>query len=364
MRLLPASTALFLLLLAARMEAQQLPPAQLRAVTRGLDWLVTRQHTDGHWESEVGNYSVAMTGISGMALLLEGSTPQRGKYRVAVDRAVRWLLDHGGRDGRVGESGTADEARGYLWGHGYGLLFLACAYEQEKKLPPLADGLKERFRQRSLQELRQVLERAVVFSANTQTSRGGWGYFAPAVGSDFDEAAPTAVQVQALLAACHAGVAVPQKVLEAGLRYLKDSVLQARIPGETRIQEQAPVLWAALAITLQAGGDEATHVKQWLRQLPKVTQQKRFAGYRHYYESQARYLLGDQGHARLLPGVPAAERLTWTGYRASTLQRLIETQRPDGSWPGFPIGSVYETAANLMALQLDRSFLPFYRRKL
>jgi hypothetical protein len=357
--LLPIPPTFLALLLsalgAAPAAAQAVPAAQRQAVARGLQWLASQQQKDGRWQirgnlrltADAPTYPVSMTALAGMAFLMEGSTRHTGKYRENLRRAVAWLLDHCGRDGLIGSPRTSGEGIRNLWGHGYGLLFLACVYEREKSQPPPADVLEAASRKGRLRELEAVLKRAIAFTAAARTTRGGWGYLSAALGVDFDEPGPTAVQVQALLAARHAGLPVPEPVLAGGLRYLKDSILQTRAWDHTPLREQRPVLFAGITVALQAGQGKAPHVKEWVRHMANVTEPMgtlALGAFRIYYEAQALYLLGTKGRARLLKG-------------------LIDSQAPDGSWAGSLVGPVYDTAARLTALQLENGTVPFYRKK-
>src|SRR5262249_1105046 len=89
----------------------------------------------------------------------------------------------------------------YMFGHGYAMLFLATVYGQEQ------DGERRR-------KLHDLLTRAVAFTARAQTKRGGWGYLTAEEGKQFDEAAPTLVQLQGLRAARNAGIAVARKLMD------------------------------------------------------------------------------------------------------------------------------------------------------
>jgi hypothetical protein len=348
---LPATFLALLLsaLGAAPVSAQAMPAAQRQAVAKGLQWLASQQQKDGHWQvgrdqgvgAAVSTYPVPMTALAGMAFLMEGSTRSSGKYQENLRRAVAWLIDRCGRDGLIGSPG---EGARNLFGHGYALLFLACVYEREKTLPPPADVLEEASRKGLLRQLEPVLKRAVAYIAAARTTRGAWGYMSPMPGTDFDEAAPTAVQVQALLAARHAGIPIPEDVLAGGLRYLKAAVLTVRAPDGKFGRELPPVLFAAVALALQAGQGEAPHVKDWVRGMPGVVAQRGVECYCHYYEAQARYLLGDKGLAGLL-------------------KRLLDSQAPDGSWAGSFVGPLYDTATHLTALQLENRNVSFYRKK-
>ena len=61
------------------------------AVDRGLRWLAASQSRVGHWEARDGRYPTAMTALSGMALLAEGSTTTQGPYdATSVKRLTTW----------------------------------------------------------------------------------------------------------------------------------------------------------------------------------------------------------------------------------------------------------------------------------
>ena len=63
------------------------------AVSRGLQFLAERQHTDGSFGSgSTFKSNVAVTALCGMAFLADGSTPGRGKYGIQVQKAVDFIL--------------------------------------------------------------------------------------------------------------------------------------------------------------------------------------------------------------------------------------------------------------------------------
>src|SRR5207245_3098059 len=113
-------------------RAEEVPTEFRQAVTSGLDWLAKMQQRDGHWEGNGGQYQGAMTALSGMALLMEGSTIRDGKYSANVRKAVDWMMEHAQINGLLGNAHRANERERYMYGHGFGLLFLACVYGEEE----------------------------------------------------------------------------------------------------------------------------------------------------------------------------------------------------------------------------------------
>src|SRR5438552_2414135 len=73
-------------------RAEDVPAKYKQVVSRGLDYLARAQARDGHWEANGGQYPIAMTGLAGMALLMEGSTVRDGKYADRIRRAVDWFM--------------------------------------------------------------------------------------------------------------------------------------------------------------------------------------------------------------------------------------------------------------------------------
>src|SRR5262249_54862724 len=111
---------------APRLPAEEIPAEYRASVQKGLEWLAKQQLKDGHWEAFGGQYPVTMTGISGMALLMEGSTIREGKYRDNIRRAVEWLMSHAQPNGMLGNPNIPGEAGRYMYGHGFATMFLAC----------------------------------------------------------------------------------------------------------------------------------------------------------------------------------------------------------------------------------------------
>ena len=78
------------------------------AVQKGLKWLVSVQGNDGGWGQDGGETSyvrqgerleskgndVANTAVAAEALLHAGNTPVGGEYREALQRAIRFILQH------------------------------------------------------------------------------------------------------------------------------------------------------------------------------------------------------------------------------------------------------------------------------
>ncbi|HTU19545.1 MAG TPA: prenyltransferase/squalene oxidase repeat-containing protein [Gemmataceae bacterium] len=353
-------TVLTLTVLSAPVWADEMSAEQRKAVQKGLEFLAKNQHKDGHWEAFGGQYPVTMTGISGMAMLMEGSTIREGKYKDNIRRAVDWLMAHSMPNGMLGNPNIPGEAGRYMYGHGFATLFLSCVVGEEE------EGDRRR-------RLVDILERACKFSAAAQTSRGGWGYVSAREGGNFDEGSVTITQVQALRAARNAGIAVPQEAIKMAQKYLHDStdgsggVVYSLGNGVAAGGGRPALTAAAIACGFSFGDYNSPLIKKWF----KFCQQHlhglggaRFGHdeYTHYYYAQAVYMLGEDGYARLFPDSKESERLTWSGYKKENFETMIRAQAGDGSWSGGHVGPAFITPVYLSILQLDNAALPIYQR--
>src|SRR5262245_39353403 len=111
--------------LPAKTCAEELSPEYKLVVQRGLDWLAKQQQPDGRWQAQGGYYPQATTGLSGLSFLMEGSTLRDGKYAKHIRQAVEWLISHSQLNGMLGDPHHPTEGSNYMYGQGYGMLFLA-----------------------------------------------------------------------------------------------------------------------------------------------------------------------------------------------------------------------------------------------
>jgi hypothetical protein len=341
-------------------RSDEIPKEYKAVINKGLKFLCDTQHRDGHWDAH-GSYPVTMTSLSGMAFLMEGSTIREGKYADRIKRATDWLISrYVSSTGQIGNPQLPGEAGRYMYGHGFGVLFLSCVYGEEE------DGDRRK-------KLEEILTKAVRFIGRAQTQRGGWGYVSARDNSDFDEGSVTVTQMQALRAARNAGISVPKETLDKGVKYLKDSTVNGGViyslanggGGSGR-----PALTAAaIACGFSAGEYNSPLVKEWI----KFCQPMMVAAggginrmghdeYAFYYWSQAMYFLGDDGYAKLFPTSKESDRLTWSKYRKASFANIKSTQNADGSWAGSQVGPAFATPVYLCILQLDNAALPIYQR--
>ncbi len=325
-------------------------PAQKKKVKqhvkRALDWLAREQRPQGYWDANQGQYRIAMTALAGMALLCEGSTTMTGKYRDNIRKCVSYLISRADKNSN-GLIGYPKDYR-YTYGHGFSMLFLSQVYGDEEDPERRKD-------------LKRVLTKAVKFSVNAQTSRGGWGYVSAKEGNDFDEGSTCITQVQGLRACRNAGIPVPKGVIKRAQKYIHDCTIKDGTQAggvvysyNNRGSARPPITAAAAAAMFNTGEYKGPQVKAMLAYCKKYVwpggTTRTTSGhwhYQHFYYSQVVYRLGDK---------------EWKKYFDDIGEKIMKDQSADGSWKQGYIGQVYTTAINATILQIDKGYVPIYQR--
>jgi len=334
------------------------------AVNRGLDHLAQCQDPAGHWSQLVGyklntDYEaidprplphVGVSALSLMSFLAGGHVPGRGKYGEVLERGLDYVLRCVQDDGQITENGTR------MYSHAFATLFLAEVY-----------GMTER------PEVRAGLQKAVNLIVDSQNSEGGWRYRPFARESDMSI---TVCQVLALRSARNVGIFVPFNTIKNAQNYVYRSAVRPNDRNyrgfrgygsfgddggafryQLRPQARATFpLTAAGVTTLYAAGEYDSPiirdaVDYMNRQLPYFNDEHAghyFFYYGHYYAVQAYYITG--GNA-------------WRAYFRATRQKLLDIQRPDGSWPCHAgPGEAFSTAVATLVLQIPFQYLPIFQR--
>jgi len=320
---------------------KHITPQTLKAVRAGLDYLARSQGDNGSWQNDQGgeSYPVAMTGLAGTALLANGNTSTRGRYAPQVEKAVEYLVGCSTRSGLI--TGPSQENGRPMHGHGFALMFLACAYGSETK-PAMREKIKE------------VIENAVKLTSEGQSGDGGWTYI-PGAG---DEGSVTVTQVQALRAAHNAGIAVPRGTIAQAVQYIEHcSTSEGGISYSLRSGggPRLPISAAAVATLYNAGQYDAPVANRCLEYLWRHFENSKTwsknAGHDYYcqlYAAQAFYLAGDK---------------YWDAYFPAARDQLLAQQdKSEGAWTGDYIGKSYGTSIALIILQLPYKYLPVYQR--
>ena len=313
----------------------------LRAIEKGLKYLAESQSDNGSWEGQQdgATYPCAMTALAGMAFLSNGNTTTRGPYADNIRRAIGFCMAQATDSGLIADPRESGHS---MYGHGFSLMFLSCAYGMETKPKTRA-------------EIGEVVRNAIVLTARSQSTMGGWIYTPQ---SNSDEGSVTVTQMQGLRAAHNAGFNVPKATIEAATRYLElcrtsegGICYSYRSRGGTRL----PISAAAICCLYSAGEYESPLAAQCLNYVYKQYSANknnlgRFTGHDYYcnlYAAQAFYQAGDK---------------YWEEYFPRARDFYVSQQQANGSWQGDGVGPTYGTAISLIILQLPYKFMPIYQR--
>jgi squalene cyclase len=332
----PLSTVLFAQGADPEKSAVELiTPEADEAVQNGLRWLAGRQHDDGSFGSDAYHGNVAVTALSGMAMMAGGSTPDRGPYGSHVTRAVDYLLARTQESGFVTDSDSA--SHGPMYGHGFATLFLAECY-----------GMSLR------PELREKLTKSVNLIVNTQNKDGGWRYYPQRDDADISV---TICQVMALRAARNAGLFVPNETIDRCTEYVKKSqnadggfrymLHEGRESAFPRSAAGVVALYSAGIYEGPEIGKGLEYLMQFLPSDEIARREPNYFYYGHYYAVQATWQAGGDYWARWYPAIR---------------EELLSRRRPDGSWTSLTICPEYATAMSLLVLQLPENLLPIFQR--
>jgi hypothetical protein len=342
-RLLRISLLVFIGLMAAWSPATAKDPRVDEAVHRALDYLARVQTKQGYWVASGDQYRVAMTALAGNAMLAEGSTTTRGAYAENIRTAVDYLISCSQPNGLIGFKSDYH----YTYGHGFSMLFLSQVYGEEEDVERRED-------------LQRVLKKAVEFTKDAQTSRGGWGYVSAKDGNDFDEGSTCVTQVQGLRACRNAGIPVPKEVVDRAVKYIEDCMTpEGGVQYSIRGGGARPAISGAAIACLFNAGEQGNPMADKLLDYCKKNIWPGNAGsgnylghwhYTHFYYAQVMY----------------RDEENWPKYfdfiREEILAKQTRGGPADGGWNEGHVGPVYTTAINATILQLDNGYLPIYQR--
>lgn len=349
------------------------------SVHRGLDWLATRQQSDGSFESiDLGQ--PAVTSFCLMAFLSQGESPVDGKYKQQLTKAIDFIADQQKPNGLLAvvapqevpiprsfiSSLTSARARmGVAAAYNHAISGLAlseaygqCSPEQSKRLTP-------------------VLEKAVAATLQLQRwpkddrhDEGGWRYLTEYPGSAQADLSVSGWQLMFLRSAKNAGFDVPDKSIDAAVKYvgncfLKEADLQVhtyevgRIDMRTRATAGAGVL--ALAHAGKNGSQEAIASGEWILKHD-------FSDYNQVTAAHAPQI-ADRYHYGAVVCSQAMFQLGgkyWKQFFPPLVNALLKNQKSDGSWPpeqrDQQFGNCYSTALSVLALSVPDQILPIFQR--
>ena len=315
-------------------SAKQLITAETQAaIDRGLLFLSRRQLNNGPNRGAYGTSGyacgVAVSALSGLAMMCGGSSPGEGPYGKQVNRSVEFLLTKVRDKGYIARSDN--QAHENMYGHGFAMLFLSEAYGMTQKT-----------------EIGDKLRKAVGLTVSCQNPKGGWRY-QPDKNQTADLSI-TVCQIMGLRAARDAGLHVPDETRKKCIEYVLKS---QNDNGSFRYQlsgGHSTFAMTAAGVTslYSAGIYDSEEVKKALAYLMKNMPGRGSSGghyfYGQYYAVQAMWHAGGE---------------YWNKWYPAIRNELLSKQSADGSWSGSG-GNEYGTAMACIILQMPLTFLPVF----
>jgi hypothetical protein len=322
-------------------------PATQDAIDAGLAALERNQHEDGSFGTNQHRGNVAITSICGLAFMAGGHQPGRGRYGRVVTRALEYILNQEDRNRPGFLNNPQASFHGPMYGHGFATLFLAEAH-----------GMVNQPQMRT--KLRETLDRAVRLIVNTQNTEGGWRY-QPI--KDQADISVTICQIMALRAARNAGFAVPKKVADDCIKYVKDCQ-DVRGSGGFRYQRSGGMpgfarTAAGVVALYSAGLYNGPEVEKGLNYMMRFKPGTNIAGgffggeheihyyYGQYYAAQAMWIAGGR---------------YWREWYPAIRNELLSRRMGNGFWFDNRFCPHYCTGMALIVLQIPNNYLPILQR--
>ncbi len=334
------------------------------AVREGVRFLVGAQNADGSWGNSKSSGFDIYAPVPGSMHAFKGATTalcvmalrhaQEPDAKAARTRGVEFLVTHA--DVRRQDGITLYNT----WTHTYALQALAAVYAETKD-PRVAEAARKHIR----------------FLERYETMYGGWNYY------DFTAAAQTPASsgtsfgtgagVVALEEARAAGIDVPEKLVERGLRVIQ----KCRKPDGSYLYDYEFRMYPMHPANRDKGSlgrAQAPNLALWMhgrlldqdavraglermfrdRKFLECGRKRQWPHEAYYFNSGYYYYFGHYYAARLIAELPAEDRAKLT---PDLLAGILPFQEPDGSWWDFAMWGYhkpYGTALALLAIERVR----------
>ncbi len=327
-------------------------PAVDRAVDKALDWCVRNQRPNGSFPGTHGQTN-AVVGLTGMAFLSKGQTPNAGPRRDALNQCIDYVLSTPGDNGYVGVRG------GRMYGHGIATLFLS-----------EVSGMVDPSRQKKIDALLPKALKVILTAQDVPKEgkfAGGWRYEPTSNDSDISV---TGWQMMALRSARLNGAPVPKAAIDRAIGFIGRCKSRAGDGGffyqEGKFFRGHPFrggIWlggpstpartgaALLCRELAGHHGDAVNIAAGDFILRVTGKQGSFIKddwheYATYYCAQGMFQLGGK---------------YWEQFGEAMYQYLLASQQGDGAWR-TKNGAAYPTAMYTLALTVSYRQLPIYQR--
>lgn len=356
-----------------------------QSVERALAWLATKQRADGSFES-ISMGQPAVTSICVMAFMAQGQSPNDGKYKEQLTKAIDFIAAQQKANGLIAvnapnaapipreivpHTGTLAGSTGRVavYNHAISALGLCEAYgqcspEQSKKLAP-------------------VIEKAIAATLEMQRwdtkeerNVGGWRYLnrQGTVGGPFksdSDLSITGWQLMFLRSARNAGFDAPQESIDKAVNYVENCYLKnedRKVHGYlvgnskacTRAMAGAGVL--AMAHAGKHNSDAAIGSGEWILKHD-------FKDYNKTVPIYNDRMLPDRYHYGAVLCALAMHQLGgkyWEQFYPPLVETLLANQQDDGSWPSEKpdrrYGNCYSTSLCVLSLSVTNQMLPIFQR--
>ena len=166
--------------------------ASEKAASMGLIWLANNQGKEGNWETQ----DLGLVSLGALAFLSAGNTPETGKYRENVRRALDYVLANAKPSGMLNITGSQRD----MYNHGLATFVLTQAYGMSND-----------------KRLGRTLRKAVKLIIDVQCRDGGWDYkgIRQARGHDLSLAV---MQAKALRGSMDIGIHIPRETVALAIK--------------------------------------------------------------------------------------------------------------------------------------------------
>lgn len=325
-------------------QARDANELRLNCAAKGLAWLKTSQHPDGHYGKK---HTIAITGMAGLALLSSQDDPFASPETL---KAVNWLLP------KIKAGSFPHHGHTWIHGQGFATLFLAEVYGRAylaKKRPNL-----------DLVELKATVQACLKAIESAQSSNGGWWYHAAE--RTRAEGSTTVCAVQALRSGTNFGFDTDPEVLAKGFEYLKKcqnkngSFMYQLGDGRNMLEGTAGDI-ATLAMMEKADYPVLLNGVKYLgTRGAAAISGSRFPYYGHFYGLLGMKLVDEE----MGGGIKTA-----AGWSKPVVSWMTSTQLPSGEWnilgwmKSDSAGDThYSTALAVMTLGIADGRLSIYKR--
>ncbi|HYG73886.1 MAG TPA: prenyltransferase/squalene oxidase repeat-containing protein [Planctomycetota bacterium] len=307
------------------------------AIEKAVNFLISTQNKDGSFGEKHKN---ALTGLTVMALMAAGHTPDSPQNGPKIRNALNFILSQMRNDGYLGHS---DHSR--MYGHGICTLMLTEAAGMTRD-----DALEKRLIDACRRAVELILKAQAVKKQGHHN--GGWRYEPNSGDSDLSL---TGWQTMSLRSAKNIGIDVPGTAITAATNYIRAMARDGEFSYEGGGGQ--PTLRGIGLLALPVCGvydapELAKATANMLKDPPKW--QGPWFYYRLYYSTMGMYQMGDEA---------------WNRFHPIVDDVLLKQQKPDGSWPDPPGnneqeagGAIYSTSMAILVLAVHYHLLPIYQR--